>query len=453
MRKRKQKKSLSKKIIIIFSIIISFFWLKYCVNAIENAKQEKIIKIKQGTIKQEKIENINKNLEKILRKIENTKTKAEQKYIYKKLIFILEKKAQNTENNFYINHITQKIKEKNNSIILEKKIFKKHNSKILKFSRKANHKMILDNFIKENNKFKSVFIFKKFANLSRKDINFITKKLIKFNKNILIFIDQEWWLINRYVEFEKNSDVEEFFWIKKDIFLEKRFKKFNKKEIKIIRNIFPKNYGYFPTLGRIWKTYDIFLTKEKKKAFLEIIAFIRLQTLKNNWINTYWLVADLNKWNPVISGNSRSFSKHLWKYKQLADAFLKASRKTWVILYLKHFPGHWAWYIDSHKWILNLKNQQKYLKENLELFDYFFKNWEFLDIWLMVWHMYIPKKLEKNFVNISNKASFLLTDDLAMQGYIKAKNKKIKDLFFTTNKIINKNNLIIVNTINIGKIK
>jgi hypothetical protein len=63
--------------------------------------------------------------------------------------------------------------------------------------------------------------------------------------------------------------------------------------------------------------------------------------------------------------------------------------------------------------------------------------------------MYIPKKFEKKFEQILNKAQFLLTDDLAMQGYKKAKNKKIKDLFFTTNKIINKKNLIIVDTINI----
>jgi hypothetical protein len=67
--------------------------------------------------------------------------------------------------------------------------------------------------------------------------------------------------------------------------------------------------------------------------------------------------------------------------------------------------------------------------------------------------MYIPKKLEKDFIKISNKADFLLTDDLAMQGYKQAKNKKLKDLFFTTNKIINKNNLIIVDTVNIAKIK
>lgn len=67
--------------------------------------------------------------------------------------------------------------------------------------------------------------------------------------------------------------------------------------------------------------------------------------------------------------------------------------------------------------------------------------------------MYIPKKLEKNFEQILEKSDFLLTDDLAMQGYKQAKNKKIKNLFFTTNKIFSKKNLIIVDTKNFAKIK
>jgi lipopolysaccharide export LptBFGC system permease protein LptF len=124
----------------------------------------------------------------IFKKISENKTKIEQKYIYKKLINILEIKY---KNNFYINYIIKKIKQKNNSIILEKKVFKKHQTKILKFSRNTNHNFILNNFKIKNNEKKSVFIFKKYKNLSKKDINFITKKLINFNKNILIFIDQE----------------------------------------------------------------------------------------------------------------------------------------------------------------------------------------------------------------------------------------------------------------------
>ncbi len=457
MRKKQQKK-INKKWSIILFIIISFFWFRYCVNAIENNKQEKEKKIQEEITLENSKKIFDKKLNKIFLRLEIKKTKTEQKYIYKTLTNILEKRVKNNTNGFLLNHIIKKIKQKNNSINIEKINFSKHNTKILKFTRNANHNIILDNILNKNkiNKFFSIFIFRTSSDLSRVDINFITKKIKKYNKNILIFIDQEWWLINRYVEFEKTNDVEEFFWIIKNNkynFLKTRFAKLNQKEIKIIRNIFPKKYWYFPTLWKIWKTYDLFETKKKKKAFLEIIAFIRLQTLKNNWINTYWLVADLNRWNPVISGTSRSFSKHLWKYKQLIDAFVKASRKTEITLYLKHFPWHWAGKIDSHKWILTLSWQEKYLKENLELFDYFLENSDFLQTWLMIWHMYIPKSLKKKFDEIINKADFLLTDDLAMIWYKKAKWKIKKDLFFTTDKIINKNNLIIVNTINIAKIK
>ena len=186
---------------------------------------------------------------------------------------------------------------------------------------------------------------------------------------------------------------------------------------------------------------------------MEIIAFIRLQILKEAWINTYWIVLDLNRWNPVISWNKRSFSKHLWKYKILVDAFLKAWKNTEILLYAKHFPWHWTWKIDSHKWILNLKNESKYLKENLELFDYFLNNSWKLKVWLMVWHIYISSDLQILFENIIKKADFILTDDLAMLWYKKAKWKKIKGLFFSTDSIINNKKIIIVDTLNISKIK
>lgn len=458
MRKRNTKKSHIKKIFIILTILFSFFWVKYYVKAVDDKKNEenKILMEKKIIEKKNiKIKIIDKKLKEVFLELENKKTKLEQKNIYKKFINIIDLKIINNKNNFFLEYIKDKIIEKDNSIKIDKKNYSKHNTKILKFTRDSNHNSILNNLIKENNKNKieSVFIFRKYSDLSRKDINIITKKLTEYNKEILIFIDQEWGLINRYVEFEKTNDVEDFFLKNKYSFLEKRFEIFNKNEVQIIRNLFPKKYWYFPSLWKIWKNYDLFDNENKKVSFLEIIAFIRLQTLKNNWINTYWLVADLNRWNTVISGNSRSFSKHLWKYKILANSFLKASRNTWVKLYLKHFPGHWEGKIDSHKWILNLSWKEEYLKENLELFDYFFQKWEFSQIWIMVWHMYVPKTLENIFNKIIEKSSFLLTDDLAMSWYQKAKNKIKKDLFFTTDNIINSKKLIIVDTVNIAKIK
>ncbi len=197
----------------------------------------------------------------------------------------------------------------------------------------------------------------------------------------------------------------------------------------------------------------MFENKNHKKLFLEIISFIRLQSLKESWINTYWLVLDLNRWNPVISWNKRSFSKHLWKYKELVDAFIKAWKNTEIILYAKHFPGHWDWKIDSHKWILNLSKKIDYLKENINLFEYFLDKSGDLQVWLMVAHMYIWTSSKKYFEKVIKKADFILTDDLAMNGYKKASWKSIKNLFFTTDNIINSKKLIIVDTVNISKIK
>gem|GEM_PF-4333407 len=105
----------------------------------------------------------------------------------------MEKRVKNNTNGFLLNHIIKKIKQKNNSINIEKINFSKHNTKILKFTRNANHNIILDNILNKNkiNKFFSIFIFRTSSDLSRVDINFITKKIKKYNKNILIFIDQE----------------------------------------------------------------------------------------------------------------------------------------------------------------------------------------------------------------------------------------------------------------------
>ena len=51
----------------------------------------------------------------------------------------------------------------------------------------------------------------------------------------------------------------------------------------------------------------------------------------------------------------------------------------------------------------------------------------------MVGHMYIPQELEEEFIRILKKSDFILTDDLAMQGYQKTFSiKQPTDLFLTT---------------------
>ena len=207
----------------------------------------------------------------------------------------------------------------------------------------------------------------------------------------------------------------------------------------------------FPSLAKIWIHYDTFSTDEDKQAYLNKVASIRLQWLKDHWINTYWLVLDLNRGNPVISNYSRSFSKHVEKYKKLVDAFSIASKETWVKLYFKHFPWHWEWNIDSHVWILNLIWKETYIQENIELFDYALtKN---PTAWLMIWHMYIPNSKKQYFIDTVNKSNFLLTDDLWMQWYKQAKWKLKESLFFTTDQIINYDNLITVDSVAVSWIK
>lgn len=440
-----------KKIIIIGSFFL--LWI-FNFNYIE-AENKKEILLKQEKIKNNNIKILNNKLDKLILKI-NKKSNIEKKEFYKRLLIKLEKYNNKIWNKKYLlDIIINRFTEELNKIKIKKISFNKSKTLILKFTNND----ILNKKIIENNKNNiknniSVFIFRKNYNLKNNIIKNISKKIKNINPEILLFIDQEWGLINRYIDFENKISVDKYFLLNNKFnFLETRLNSLSKKNINIIRNIFPKKYWYFPSLEKIWKTYDIFENKNDKKLFLEIIAFIRLQSLKESWINTYWLVLDLNRWNPVISWNKRSFSKHLWKYKELVDSFIKAWKSTEIILYAKHFPGHWDWKIDSHKWILNLWKKSEYLKENLELFNYFLENsWE-LQTGVMVAHIYLSSDLKQKFNNIIKKADFILTDDLAMMWYKKASWNKINNLFFSTDEIINKNNLIIVDTVNISKIK
>lgn len=447
-----------RKIIILILVLFCLIYGFRYIQAENIKKQEEIKKEKERQNREFKIKRLDNKLEIFFKKYEK-KSNIEQKEFYWRMLkslFFYKRINKDSNKMFLINIIINKFEQKYDSIKINKTNFYKSKTLILKFT----NNIVSNNLIIEKNKKNienniSVFIFRSSIDLQNSIIKNISKKIKTINPKILLFIDQEWGLINRYIDFETKKDIDNFF-IKnnnKYSFLQNNLDKLNEKQIKIIRNIFPKRYGYFPSLETIWKTYDKFKNKENAKRFLEIIAFIRLQSLKESWINTYWLVMDLNRWNPVISWNKRSFSKHLWKYKILVDSFLKAGKNTEILLYGKHFPWHWYWKIDSHKWILNLKNKTQYLKENLELFNYFLNNsWE-LETWLMVWHIYLSSEFQSLFNNIIKKSDFIITDDLAMKWYKQAKWKKIKDLFFSTDLIINNDKLIIVDTVKISKIK
>lgn len=364
-----------------------------------------------------------------------------------KLVILWLRKQANTENYMIINYMIESLESLHNQ---KEMMFTPHNSLILRFSRGQNIQEFISTKESQIKNIQSVFLFRNSGkDLSINEINTITKQLKSINSDILIFIDQEWWFVNRYIDFESESQLKEYF---QDDYVLARYHFLDQKEQDLLKWAFPKSYWYFPSMGKLWVLYDSYSTEQNKKNFLEIIAYIRLKSLANNGINTYGLVADLNLWNPAISSTSRSFSKHEWKYKSLIDAFIKASNETWVLLYLKHFPWHGAGIIDSHKWILDLTASPEYLKNNMRIFEYFLNNkknaW-----WLMLGHIIFPKSLHNDFLRIVSDADFLLTDDLAMQWYknicgtyLTDSICKETDWIFSTQQIIWNRNLIKVDT-------
>ena len=391
-----QHKIIQRVLCILWIVLccVSYFSLNYT-NAKINAELQ--IQIDQKIL----------SIEKKLEKYPNSKKRVLYKYIKRALY-----KRVTSENREILNYIVLWFETKLSAL----QNITSHNSVILRFTRWGNHQTIIDNKAEEIKKNWSVFIFRSWTiDLSLTEIKWITKKIHLINNNSLIFIDQEGWYVNRFVDFESTEQIATYF---NEKYVLERMNKLSEVEKKLVKSLFPINYGYFPSLSKLWIQYDKFQDVNSKKTYLEIVAHIRLKILKNNGVNTYWLVADLNYWNPAITSGSRSFSKHIDKYKLLIDAFVTASNETEVILYLKHFPWHWAWTVDSHKWILNLSAHSEYLKENIELFNYFLlakkNNW-----WLMVWHIVFNESLKDYFHSIIDKADFILTDDLAMHWYKK----------------------------------
>lgn len=388
----------------------------------------------------------NTNLEKLFLQIEK-KPLISQKNIYKKYIkqlnFVLTKK--NYQPYFEeINSIKKQfeIKEK---LILEKLNEKKisinsHNTLILKFNNWIN----IDNYIQKNktkiSTSDSVFIFREKYNISSKNMKIITKKLKEINPSILIFIDQEWWLVNRFISFEWGFNIKNY---ESDTFVSERYSLLTSGEKNTLLQLFWKKY-YFPSMKSIWNSYKN-ISDQNKKEFLEIISYIQLKNLQNHGINTHGIIGDLDLWNPVISGLSRSFSQEILDYFKLIDAYTVASKEVGIMLYLKHFPGHGSWKIDSHKWILDYSHNTSYVKKNLIVFEYFLSKETNLTRWIMVGHMFLNKNISESFHKILEKSDFVITDDLAMNGYRSVKSIS-ENKIFTTKELENYNNVIKVHT-------
>ncbi len=355
--------------------------------------------------------------------------------------------------NFFIKKVISRITSDNREILnyivldLESKITKDtvvgHNSIILRFTTGGNYSTIINEKKESIASSPSVFIFRSWrTNLSSTEIKGITAELKAINSQILIFIDQEWGAVNRYIDFASSQDVDNLF---NDTFASNLLSNLSQSEQALVRNIFPQSSGYFPSLWTIWIQYDKFSTDASKQTFLDIIAYMRLESLNKVWINTYWLVADLNLWNPAISPTGRSFSQHENKYIKFIDSFIDASEKTGVSLYLKHFPGHGAWSVDSHQGILDLTNSTEYLQNNMAVFEYFLDNKK-TPGWLMIGHIVFDTWLNTLFSRIIKKSDYLLTDDLAMQGFKRLENDTGETLSFSTNIILKQWNIIRVDT-------
>ncbi len=297
-----------------------------------------------------------------------------------------------------------------------------------------NKEVILNNQEKIKNSF-SVFLFRNKENI---DFDIMKKSisLIKeINPDILLFIDQEWWFINRYKDF---SSVKWSFYYSND-YIYNKYKKLDELEKSILDSLI--SWIYYPSNESINESYKK-ISDNNKQDFLDILAFIKLKNLDDVWINTHWLVLDLDLWNPVITWLSRSFSSDIEEYKKLIDSYIWASNMTWVLVYAKHFPWHWDWNVDSHDSVLIYDDNIDYLNKNIELFDYFLSK-SLIKSWIMVGHMYLPNDLKDEILNIALKSDFILTDDLAMSWYKNHNSFLQENMFFSTTNILDTDNIFI----------
>ncbi len=367
--------------------------------------------------------------------------------IYEKYISQLQKIIKNNQKSLFLNNIIElekNISIKHDEIISEilqnKAEIKTGNSLILKFSNTTNISQYIQNNSQKIKDSNSIFIFRESENISSENMKKITWEIKNISADILIFTDQEWGQINRFISFENGFSLEEY---TNYLYVYFRYNSLDSQEKESVKKLF-WNSQYFPSMWNIWKFYKN-ISQENKQNFLEIITFIQLKNLQIHGINTHGFIADLDLWNPIISGLNRSFSDNVLDYFSLIDAYIEASKVTGVVLYAKHFPGHGAGKVDSHNDILDYSQNSQYVENNLLVFEYFLENTKLLWKWIMVGHMYLNKNISEKFHNIIDNSDFIITDDLAMEWFKKIKNIP-ENKIFSTQEILQKNNLIKVNT-------
>ncbi|MDA9129141.1 hypothetical protein N9J72_01545 [Candidatus Gracilibacteria bacterium] len=317
--------------------------------------------------------------------------------------------------------------------------FTNHNTLSLSFNNSNIDQVILQNSEALQNS-QSIFVFRDSVNLSRTSIQKVVDEIQKIQANILIFIDQEGGQINRYQDFDTLYTRED---ILNDSFMQVRKNKLSEQEYTLFLSLFPNGGVYFPSLYQVGSLYDSF-SKESANIMLEMFAYMRLKSHVDLGINTYGLMTDLSRGNPSITPLGRSFSKHSNKYMLFLDAFAIASRETGVLVYLKHFPGVGLGVVDSHNGVLDLRNNESELQENMKLFEYARQTFGDFPLGVMLGHVIVPNTLESDFTEIAQSFDFMITDDLGMQGYLGATGKTFQDGFFSIDELQNSENLLIL---------
>lgn len=298
----------------------------------------------------------------------------------------------------------------------------------------------------------NIFLFRYKLDLWLNQVKFLNEKLKELNPKVRIFVDQEWWYVNRFREFE--GDYTLWKMIRENWEL---FDLYNSLSADTKWKIHRKTSWrkYFMSMEEVSEIYKS-LPRSEKNNFLKFIAEYRVLSLKNAWFNTVPLVLDLNYWNPVIKDLDRSFWVDMSAYKRLWSYYVESSGRHNMSLYLKHFPGHWKWTIDTHKWVLKYSEDDlSYLNNNLEVFDYVIKyaEKEWVEVWVMVWHFILPTKIKYRFYSILSRADYVMTDDLSMEGYkLASKETLSEDEFFSTKDVMRMKKLIKVYTW-VGEIK
>ena len=303
---------------------------------------------------------------------------------------------------------------------------KNQRSLILRFSNnQADNTQYIESYYQDIQDTDHIFLFRYSQNLSSTVLMNISDQLYQINPQLTLYIDQEGGYINRYKSFSdisiqsylQDSEISSYSWL-------------SQLTQQSIWELF--SWEYFPSPYEIGQIYND-IPESEQEVFLRVSSYIILKNLADHGIWNHWLVLDLDRGNPVISGLNRSFSSDSLEYEAYIDAFLWASEITGVALYGKHFPWHGAGEVDSHSWILVYDDEDDYIMENLELFNYFLDARPDIKKGVMVGHMYIPEKFRDNIIIALKKADFILTDDLAMEWYKQTLWKPTQsDRFLTT---------------------